>query len=98
IMEDADGKAEGFNPFCGDRVTVYVKRGDDTLSEVSFQGSGCAICTASASMMTEAVRGRRLADAQHLFDWFHNLLTQDSPNDEAPDEQAAALPALAGVR
>ncbi len=98
VMEDADAQAEGFNPFCGDRVTVYVKRGEDVLREVSFQGKGCAICMASASIMTQAVRGRAMADAEHLFDWFHALLTADDPSMDPPDEQAEQLAVLAGVR
>ncbi len=98
VMEDADATAEGFNPFCGDRVTVYLKKQDDRLADISFQGKGCAICMASASIMTQTVRGRRTDDALRLFDWFHNLLTVDQPSTQPPDEQAEPLAVLAGVR
>jgi len=97
-MPDADGKAEGFNPFCGDRVTVYVKKGDGAIRDISFEGSGCAICTASASMMTQAARNRTAEEAIKLADWFQQLLTAKQPQDEPPDEQAQSLSALTGVR
>ena len=97
-MDDADAQAQGVNPFCGDRVTIYIKRTGDVLSDISFQGTGCAICTASASLMTQTARGRTLEDAQRLFDWFHHLLTSDKPVVQVPDEQAEQLSALSGVR
>jgi nitrogen fixation protein NifU and related proteins len=74
-MEAADRRAEGFNPLCGDRVTVFLKLEDGRIRDISFQGSGCAISTASASMMTEGLKGKTLPEAEHLFSGFHDLLT-----------------------
>ncbi len=74
-IEGADYKCEGANPLCGDRVTVYVKmKDDDTLDDVAFQGSGCAICMASASMMTTSVKGKKKVEAEQLFEEFHRLV------------------------
>src|SRR5438132_4818312 len=75
---------EGFNPLCGDKVTVYVKLDGDVIREVSFEGSGCAISTASASMMTESLKGKTLAEAEELFKDFHAVLT--GQNQEAMHE------------
>jgi nitrogen fixation NifU-like protein len=66
---------EGYNPLCGDKVTVYVQLEGDVVRDVSFQGSGCAISTASASMMTESLKGKTRAEAEALFQSFHDLLT-----------------------
>lgn len=66
--------AEGYNPLCGDRVTVHLKLEGDRVSDVSFQGSGCAISTASASLMTESLKGRTLPEAEALFERFHALV------------------------
>ena len=74
-LADASGQAHGRNPLCGDEVTVWVKLDSDTVSEVSFTGSGCAISKAAASMMTQAVRGKSRADAEALFDAFHGMVT-----------------------
>jgi len=74
-LETADARAEGYNPLCGDRVTVFVKVRGDTVEEVTFEGSGCAISTASASMMTESLKGKTLAEAKALFRRFHGLIT-----------------------
>lgn len=74
-MEDCT-KADGYNPLCGDRVTVYVKVGDDgRVDDVSFQGSGCAISTASASILTETLKGKTRAEAESLFETFHDMVT-----------------------
>lgn len=88
-LPDADAQAEGYNPLCGDRATVYVRCVGDTLADVRFVGQGCSISTASASLMTEAVRGRTRAEAEALFERFHALVT-------ATHDQAAAAvdPAL----
>ena len=74
-MPSPDRKAEGYNPLCGDRETVYLDLEDDVLKDVSFQGAGCAISTASASMMTESVKGKTRAEADALFERFHDLIT-----------------------
>ena len=80
----ANHKAEGFNPLCGDRFTVYVTMDGDSIKDISFQGSGCAISKASASMMTQIVKGKSTAEAEKLFDSFHKLVTgHASANGEA---------------
>lgn len=88
-------KAEGFNPLCGDRLIVYVHVENDIIRDVAFQGHGCAIATASASLMTEGVKGRTLAEFHDVFDRLRRMLTE-SP--DAPIENLGALSALAGVR
>jgi nitrogen fixation NifU-like protein len=75
VLEGATHQAEGHNPLCGDRVTVYLLVRDDRIQEVSFQGQGCAICTASASLMTEALRGKPTSEANALFGEFHDVVT-----------------------
>ena len=77
-LEDSDHRAEGYNPLCGDHVTVYLNVEDDVVTEVTFEGSGCAISTASASLMTESVKGKSLEDAKALFRKFHGMLTGQS--------------------
>ncbi len=74
-MEGADGHAEGHNPVCGDRLQVYVRFAGDQIADVSFQGAGCAISTASASMMSEALRGKTVDEFRALFSNFHELVT-----------------------
>src|SRR5690348_9776311 len=88
---------EGYNPLCGDKVTVYVQLDGDVVRDVSFQGSGCAISTASASMMTQALKGKTRAEADALFQSFHALLTGNTPADgEAPE--LGKLEVFSGVR
>ena len=95
-MPDADRHAEGFNPLCGDRLTLFVKLDGDRISDVSFQGSGCAISVASASLLTESVKGRTVSEAERLFGRMHDLLTKD---DTAADPaEFGKLAALSGVR
>jgi nitrogen fixation NifU-like protein len=76
-MADSTGRAEGFNPLCGDKATVFVRMKGDVVEDVSFKGAGCSISTASASMMTEALRGKSRAEAEELFERFHHLITSD---------------------
>src|SRR6266536_1379133 len=76
-LPGANRKAEGYNPLCGDRETVYLSLEGDVVKDVSFQGSGCAISTASASMMTETVKGRSRSEAEKLFERFHDLITAE---------------------
>ena len=78
-MEDANRKAEGFNPLCGDKLKLYLKVENDVVQDVSFVGSGCAISTASASLMTESLKGKTRAEALRVMEKFHDLLTTDSP-------------------
>ena len=94
-MEGASHHAEGFNPLCGDRVTVFVQIEGDRIADVTFEGSGCAISKASASLMTDELKGSTVADARRLFERFHRMVT--TPSDQAVEE-LGKLSALAGVR
>jgi nitrogen fixation NifU-like protein len=93
-LEPADAGAEGFNPLCGDRLTLRLNLADDTIRDIRFEGQGCAISTASASLMTEAVKGKTRGEALALFERVHNLLTDDA----AGAEDLGKLAALSGVR
>ena len=85
-IEDADKRALGNNPLCGDALQVFVAMDDDKITDVAFKGSGCAISKASASMMTQSVKGKTKDQAEELFNSFHNLVTgQTPPNSAAPD-------------
>ena len=95
-MPDADARAEGFNPLCGDRLTLYVKLDGDTIRDVAFQGSGCAISVASASLLTESVKGKTVPEAEQLFASMHDLLTRDDA--EVDVASLGKLGALSGVR
>ncbi len=89
--------ANGNNPLCGDRLKVYLRLDGEHIADISFEGSGCAISKASASLMTDAVKGRSIVDALALFDRFHQVVT--TPVDEPIDEASVGkLAALAGVR
>ena len=92
---DAGRKAEGYNPLCGDRLTVYLRVEDDVIKDATFQGSGCAISKASASLMTDVVKGKTVAEAEALFERFHRTVT--APPD-ATVEDLGKLSVLAGVR
>ena len=78
-MDDANRKAEGYNPLCGDKLKLFLKMDGDIVADASFQGSGCAISTASASLMTESLKGKTRQEAMQLLDKFHELLTTDTP-------------------
>lgn len=93
-MADADHKAEGYNPLCGDRVTIYLRLNDDTIADVSFAGTGCAICKSSCSMMTEAVAGKSIDEIETLFQRFHRLVIGDG---EKTGNALGKLEAFAGV-
>jgi nitrogen fixation NifU-like protein len=75
VLADTDHHAQGYNPLCGDKVTIYLHLVDDRIADISFQGSGCAISTASASILTETLKGKTRAEAEKLFEAFHNLVT-----------------------
>ena len=94
-IEGASHHAEGYNPLCGDRLNLYVQVDGDVIRDVAFQGSGCAISKASASLMTDAVKGHTVAEARSLFERFHNVVT--TPPDQ-PVEDLGKLSVLAGVR
>ncbi|MGD2136317.1 MAG: SUF system NifU family Fe-S cluster assembly protein [Gemmatimonadales bacterium] len=96
-IPDATRTSEGTNPLCGDEITVYVTLDGDTIEDVAFQGSGCAISQASASLMTSAVKGMSKDDAEALFHAFHHMVT-GNPNAEPDTEELGKLAALAGVR
>ncbi|MBT3812048.1 MAG: SUF system NifU family Fe-S cluster assembly protein [Gammaproteobacteria bacterium] len=96
VMEDADRKVEGFNPLCGDRLTLFLKMDGDKITDASFQGSGCAISTASVSLMTEIIKGKTEAEAEDLFSKFHEMTTGKSK--EINLEAIGKLAVLAGVR
>lgn len=81
VIEGAARRAEGYNPLCGDKVTIYLMLEDDRISDLSFQGSGCAISTASASILTETLKGKTRAEAEALFETFHALVTGRTPGD-----------------
>ncbi len=95
-MEDATTSANGFNPFCGDTVTLYVKLDDDVVSDVAFQGSGCAISKASASMLTETIKGKTTEEATEVFDRFRHMLTR-APDEDFDAEGLGDLEVLSGV-
>ena len=80
-MDDADRHAEGRNPLCGDQLTVWLKLDGDVITDVTFEGSGCAISKASASLMTAAVKGKTRPEVQRLFERFHELVTGKAPAD-----------------
>jgi nitrogen fixation NifU-like protein len=80
-MATANHKAEGFNPLCGDHFTVYLDLEGDHIRDIAFQGSGCAISKASASMMTQSLKGKTRADAERLFERFHRLVTGQAENE-----------------
>ncbi|MDA2925899.1 SUF system NifU family Fe-S cluster assembly protein [Acidobacteria bacterium AH-259-O06] len=77
-LSDANHKADGYNPLCGDKVSVYLKLEDGFVEDISFMGSGCAISTASASLMTQTLKGKSLGEIETLFKNFHNLVTGKS--------------------
>ena len=94
----ADRVADGYNPLCGDKVKVALRLEGDRVVEVGFEGSGCAISTASASLMTEAVKGHTVAEAEAIFHRFHELLTGPPDEKAAFDPALGKLAALSGVR
>ena len=88
-------QAEGFNPLCGDQITLYVKLEDGVIQDIGFQGSGCAISKASASLMTSALKGKTEREAEAMFGRFHELVTTDEPADA---EALGKLAVFSGVR
>jgi nitrogen fixation NifU-like protein len=94
-LPDASRKAEGYNPLCGDRETIYLKLDGDRLAEISFEGAGCAISTASASMMTESLKGKNRAEVDALFERFHDVITGKA---DKPGPALGKLEVFSGVR
>ena len=95
-LDGADRHADGYNPLCGDKLAVYVNLDDDVITDISFLGSGCAISKASASLMTDAVKGKTLVEAQRLFEKFHSMVTGDAG--DVDEDELGKLAVLAGVR
>jgi nitrogen fixation protein NifU and related proteins len=96
-LENATHSSEGFNPLCGDRITVYLLVEGNTIREIAFTGSGCAICTASASVMTEMLTGKSFEEAETAFGRFHDLVTGD-PTETADTEGLGKMAVFFGVR
>ena len=94
-LEGADREVTGYNPLCGDKFTVYVKMNGDRVENVKFEGSGCAISTASASMMTEKTKGKTREEAEELFEQFHQLVTGTGAGDAS--EKLGKLAVFSGV-
>ena len=95
VMADADRKAAGYNPMCGDQLTVWLRLDGDRIADVSFEGKGCAISKASASLMTGAVKGKTRGEAEALFQGFHDLVTGKA--DAAEAKALGKLAVFAGV-
>ncbi len=96
-LDAADREAEGYNPLCGDRVTIYLSIRDDVVEDVAFEGSGCAISTAAASLMTESVKGKTIDEAHRLFERFHEMVTESAPS-AGDGPGLGKLEAFSGVR
>jgi len=94
--EGANRSAEGMNPLCGDEITVHLKLAGDVIQDIGFQGAGCAISKASASMMTSALKSKTKAEAEALFERVHSMLTE-GPKSEVGPEELGKLAALSGV-
>jgi len=97
VPDAANREGHGHNPLCGDQLTVYVELEGDIVKDVGFQGSGCAISKASASLMTERVKGRSVAEVDEIFEGFHDLVTSD-PQQEPDIDGMGKLAVFAGVR
>ena len=97
-IQDADRVVEGFNPLCGDHLNLYLKLDKDKISDLSFDGSGCAISVASASLMTDALKGKKVEDAESVFHQFHNMVTDNKPHGAEESEHLGKLAALLGVK
>ena len=95
VIDDATAKQEGYNPLCGDRLTLYLRLEGDVIKDAAFQGQGCAISKASASLMTDAIKGKTVVEARDLFEHFHAMITSDT---ESVAEDLGKLSVLSGVR
>jgi nitrogen fixation NifU-like protein len=96
-MADADRRVEADNPLCGDRLTLFLKLDGERIADIAFQGSGCAISVASASMLTERLKGATIAEAEALFETMHAVLT-GTPRPDTDGTDLGSLAALSGVR
>ena len=95
-LDEADGQADGYNPFCGDRITVWVKLDGDQIADVCFKGEGCALSKASASLMTTSIKGKSRAEVDQLYGMFHELVTGELGAD-TPRERLGKLTVFSGV-
>ena len=95
VIDGATAKQEGYNPLCGDRLTLYLTLDGEVIRDAAFQGIGCAISKASASLMTDAVKGKTVAEARALFERFHAMITSDTGT---PAADLGKLSVFAGVR
>ena len=95
VIDPATASQEGYNPLCGDRLTLYLTLDGDIIKDASFQGQGCAISKASASLMTDAIKGKTVAEARDLFEHFHAMITSDT---DTVAEDLGKLSVFAGVR
>ena len=94
VIDGATAKQEGYNPLCGDRLTLYLTLEGDVIKDAAFQGQGCAISKASASLMTDAIKGKTVVEARDLFEHFHAMITSDTDTEA---EDLGKLSVLAGV-
>ena len=94
-VEEANRTSEGYNPLCGDQITLYLKVVDGVIDDVGFQGSGCAISRASASMMTQSIKGESIERAQEIFDAFHHMIVE--PGAELDYDTLGDLETLSGI-
>jgi nitrogen fixation NifU-like protein len=94
-LEDATVQADGYNPLCGDQYSLYLKLDDDVITDIGFQGAGCAISKASASMLTQRVKGMTVEEAEEIFNQFHKMLTE--PGAEVDYDMLEDLETLSGV-
>src|SRR6187455_3236192 len=95
VIDTPSAKQEGYNPLCGDRLTLFLTLDGDVITDVAFQGQGCAISKASASLMTDAIKGKTVAEARELFDQFHAMITSDTATAAA---DLGKLSVFSGVR
>ncbi len=97
-LENPDRTVEGFNPLCGDRLNLYVKFSGDQIKDIRFDGSGCAISVASASLMTDALKGKTVAEAEQFFNLFHDQVMNEQGDHSGDVEKLGKLAALLGVK
>jgi nitrogen fixation NifU-like protein len=95
-LEDANRTVQGYNPLCGDQLTLYLKVDDDVIQDVRFEGEGCAISKASASLMTDSLKGKTTAEAEALYEGMHRMLTGETDGED--DEALGKLAVFSGVR
>ena len=98
VLSSANHQAKGYNPLCGDEVTIYLEVTDNVINDISFQGCGCAISMASASLMAEQLNGKSITAAMQLFDYFHDVMTCMTSDDIGQTTKLGKLEVLLGVR